>query len=140
MTPLQAADANAYRFYPPDGSGNGYAIQYPAQSYQLKDGSIIWADLARLASNNDRETAGIKHMMGSVFIDINGLKGNNRAGKEVFLFDVAGSGTLIPYGSNMFKALYSGNFNRTCSMSSSNLYVGLACTGKIADNGWKADY
>lgn len=140
MTPLPAADANAYRYYPPDGSGNGSKIQFPNQSYQLKDGSIIWAQFQNLASDDIREMAGIKTMMGAIMIDINGLKGNNRTGKEVFMFDVADSGKLIPYGSNMFKALYNGTFVNQCSLTTKKGYDGLACTGKIADNGWKADY
>ena len=139
MTPIPDDDENYknYKSHNPDGSGSQF-ISHPA--YVLKNGAILHFN------GNSRDLVPWLSPKGSykgswayVDIDINGIAGNNNAGKEVFRFYIDDSGVLIPYGSSAHKYLDE-NFNKTCSTTSSNYDDGLACTGKIADNNWKADY
>ena len=92
-----------------------------------------------------------KGIIGHIIFDIDGDKnGKNVAGKDVFLFHIDKTGVLVPFGSNAskylgVKGLYNAE-NATCSIGSSTsdgitlITSNFACTGKIADNGWKADY
>ena len=144
MTPVSNAAKGSYRIYSPDGA-NSMSVNN-RWMYQLKDGSIIIENYGTnygLDSEPIRNAnvGGFTGSAGAVFIDINGLKGNNRAGKEVFAFGVDKKGTLIPVGGEMHRAINQNLYNRNrCSAASSTINDGLYCTGKIADNGWVADY
>lgn len=145
MTPVSNQARAGYRIYSPDGS-NTRNIPADYWMYQLKDGSIIIKDDATnygldsqflRAANIGR----FKRNVGAVLIDINGLKGSNRTGKEVFAFTVDDKGTLIPVGGELHRAINQAGYRQnSCSLGSGNVRDGLYCTGRIADNGWVANY
>ena len=54
----------------------------------------------------------------------------------LFAFYLDNAGHLVPYGSSAHKYLVEKDI-KTCSTQNSDLWEGLACTGEIADNGWK---
>jgi len=85
-----------------------------------------------------------------------GLKYNNKAGKDVFAFYLDANGKLIPFGSaqhinlgygrllstsgTLFPDLEDSNEDDSECALDDDLAHNLACTGFIADHGWKADY
>lgn len=106
-------------------SANGKKI------YQTKEGFLVYA------LNN-----------GWLMLDINGNKNPNRPGLDRFLFYLDNSGKLLPWGKS--KLYYSrlekelgesiSSYSPDCDVKSEDAWKGYACTGTIADNGWKADY
>ena len=118
------------------------------KAYMLKDGSTMAVRPAY-----DWGANGLyKGELVEIYYDINGPAGNNKLAKEVFVFGVDDGGYILPFGSAAHKELTKGrsmdiaNGNRTCNPKASggsgdNCYANAsACTGAIADNGWKADY
>ena len=64
--------------------------------YILKDGSLIYYKQYDEIGNHKGPYKGI---IGEIVYDIDGLSGNNIAGREAFKFFLDNSGDLIPYGS-----------------------------------------
>ena len=108
--------------------------------YQLKDGSIFGIQTYVPQAQNIEPP--FKGIMGELWIDINGDKGNNNLGKEVFLFLIDDSGILIPVGSKMYYNIFKSAAKRSCDLKKASVDRSWAtvCAGAIADNGWKADY
>ena len=114
--------------------------------FQLKDGSIVYicpASIAVQGTGYDRRGSYRGTYAGApvIFYDIDGFRGKNTLGKDVFAFLVDDSGSLIPYGGNVHTSLNgetAGEYG-TCSVGAADDNA-MACTGAVADNGWKADY
>lgn len=68
----------------------------------------------------------------AVVIDINGAKNPNQPAKDRFKFTVSDNGRVYAYGSKA-------SGQKTCN-ASGNEDQKYACTGAVADNGWKAEY
>jgi len=130
---LGAADMNAYlRYFFTKGTF----------IWQLKDGSVMVVKNA----NKDRINIGpFKGVIAEVFYDIDGDNGDNRAGRDVYAFLLDRAGILIPVGSIAHKtvkqvgAQYITTYEAECDLDSTNFDSNMACTGKIADNNYKAD-
>ena len=134
MTPYK----DTFTITAPNGSGS-YTPN--GAKYQLKDGSIaVFEYLGNISSAR----GAYKGVIGRVYYDINGnTQSGNKSGKDVFLFYIDNSGILIPAGSNADQYVFglSSAFNGLkCNMSGTSYTAGLGCTGRIADNAWKADY
>ena len=125
-----------YKYYAPDGTDEKSIAADSA--YVLKDGSIMGL-IPSESFTELTDKGAYKGIIADVIYDINGNSGKNRAGKDVFKFVLDNSGTIIPYGSNTYKYLYP-DFETESSADGSSMDAGLACTGKVADNAWKADY
>lgn len=131
-----APTTEKYTYYAPNGSDGGSFDS--GSAYVLKDGSIMGiSPVATVTEFTDK--GAYKGIIADIIFDINGNAGKNRAAKDVFKFVLDNSGALIPYGSNTYKYLYP-SFKTECSAEGASLDAGLACTGTIADNSWKADY
>ncbi|MBP3924074.1 type II secretion system protein [bacterium] len=89
--------------------------------------------------------------IGNIGIDVNGLKGPNQYGRDIFWFMLTNGGKLVPYGSEKSSIIYSGNTlsNNWKEVSTlcgtvgepiGNNVTGLGCAGRIIENGWKMDY
>lgn len=110
--------------------------------WQLKDGSIMYIQ-PLLEDEYGKEKGSFEGIVAEILYDIDGNKAVNKAGKDVFAFLLDASGTLIPAGSNMHKYLqqdgttFVKTHSATCALDSS-FDNNFACTGKIADNNWKA--
>lgn len=68
-----------------------------------------------------------------VIIDINGAKKPNQPAKDRFKFTISDNGRVYAYGSKA-------SGQKTCNANSDNDDDRYACTGDVADNGWKAEY
>jgi len=109
-------------------------------TYQLKDGSVM----SIIPVTKDKiSTGAYKGVIAEVIVDIDGNRGENKAGKDVFGFLLDRTGTLIPAGSNAHKYIgqsgdvYIKKYESSCNTSSGDLDLNLACTGKIADKNYK---
>ncbi|MFR1672347.1 MAG: hypothetical protein ACLSWI_05315, partial [Candidatus Gastranaerophilaceae bacterium] len=81
-----------------------------------------------------------------ITVDLNGVKGPNVAGRDVFVFDVSGKslpylgtrGLVLPHP----KDLTEEQINNQCNSTSSNTWNGETCFSKIIKDGWeiKDDY
>ena len=110
--------------------------------YQLKDGSIM---VIIPAKKDEIHVGAYRGVIAEVIVDIDGKKGTNEVGKDVYGFLLDRTGILIPAGSNAHKTInqsgdyFIKNYKENCSISSADLDENFACTGKIADNGYNAD-
>ena len=120
---------------------NGTASETPVGAkYRLKDGSIVVFEWLAIDAKFKGASGAFKGPIATVYVDINGntAKGN-KAGKDVFAFLIDNAGFLVPIGSNMQKQAYGGT-PPACNIQGTTVAAGFGCTGKIADNNWKADY
>lgn len=127
------------------GDGSDYYTEKFSRGYtwMLKDGTIVIVDPLKspAASAYTRGSGAYKYESANtaIFVDIGGLKGSHRAGKEVFCFMIDSSGILVPYGSNAHKSMNK-DMTANCSNSSNNIESNFACTGAVVDNGYKAPW
>ncbi|MBO6086958.1 type II secretion system protein [bacterium] len=134
----------------------------------LSNGAMIWdygfSKYPSVESNCDAIHVAGGHMCGGAggfYIDINGNRGPNEFGKDIFSFNITERGQLAPVGGNDF-AVYSARYNLTqenidknkangplggycdnTSRTSSNGSIpsGVSCTGLLIDQlNWKMDY
>ena len=106
---------------------------YTSDDYPWKntDGETVgtYSSLTIVFYTNDGFLYGIYFASGYVFVDINGPKGPNQLGRDVFWFDKVSDAK----GNNLYPACYSDS--RISSMCSRN--NGVCCAEKIRRDGWK---
>lgn len=74
----------------------------------------------------------------NIFIDINGMKGPNIAGEDLFFFVIEGN-TIRPYGYDLdFNSISSSSENNACNRKSK--LGGYTCAAKIMSDGWQIKY
>jgi hypothetical protein len=81
--------------------------------------------------------------VGDMYIDVNGNKGPNVLGRDVFEFYISDEGVLYPNGGKDY-ALY----NRQTDLASNSFYwknndtskAGSLATGRLVEEGWKMNY
>ena len=110
----------------------------------LKNGMTMYCDGTNTITLSNAGAS--SKIIGTIYIDIDGKKGDSVPGKDVFMFYLDKSGALIPVGSKANNYVLSVNsasanstyfnVNNDCAPSSSDIKKGFACTGVIADNGW----
>ena len=107
---------------------------------QLADGMII-ASFARPSLTADSTGASdcsislgngnAANICGEYMVDVNGSAGPNTYGKDVFIFNLVKSGTLIPVGArNYTDTRYT--FDNACLIETA---TGWGCTGWVIENG-----
>ena len=91
-------------------------------------------------------------VMGQLAIDVNGLKGPNIEGRDIFDFNISGNGLLIPYYSDSQSIYIYGdkrntweNQSKACGNkgkadATSVAQYGSGCGARVIANGWKMDY
>ncbi len=98
-------------------------------SIKLKDGTCIGLDK-------------YPYSKGVIFIDVNGSNNKpNVAGKDLFIFDIDGKGSVVPKGYDWTQEkLTDKNTRSSCNKEA--LYGGMVCAAKIIADGWqiKDDY
>lgn len=67
---------------------------------------------------------------GWILVDINGLVQPNKVGRDIFVLLMTNSGSIAPYGS-------AGISGHSACLTSA---YGLACAGRIFDEGWEMNY
>lgn len=97
------------------------------------------------------KTGKLKVSCGNIWVDINGIKGPNKFGKDILgLYLINYDGTLYPLYGQEYATFYNktnyywGNTSTYCGatginpdMSSVN---GLGCTARMMENSWRIDY
>ncbi|MBO6088229.1 hypothetical protein J6P92_07810, partial [bacterium] len=134
----------------------------------LSNGAMIWTysfnKNPSIHPNCDAIHSAGGHMCGqagSFNIDINGNRGPNELGKDIFVFDITERGQLAPYGGNdyalhqaaymgfsqeninQYKAngIYAGYCDNTSRTSMYGELPGKSCSGLLIDQlNWKMDY
>lgn len=118
---------------------------YDKNNYVLKDGTIIHVSFHM--SKYGAKGAYLGNI-GELYVGLKGPDKENKVARDAFLFKIDDSGLLVPYCSNTLKWLDDSGYytNEFCKCDpnhkdgSDGKYHAVACTGAIADNGWKADY
>ena len=96
-----------------------------------------------LYAGNASKKHKLKNSCGYLILDINGLKGPNAFGRDVFGFVItnATSAYLYPMGGSLAKNIYGGQVkswqNGACSQNNKD---GRSCAGRIMEEGWKVKY
>ena len=101
-------------------------------TYMLKDGSTV--DFNKFFNHNSDD-----ELLANLRFDINGNSAPNKPGIDQFRFVLGNKGRLYAYGSQAHKNFDATVRDLTCKINGET-NEGLACTGAIADNNWKADY
>lgn len=97
----------------------------------LADGTMVYLWVpggARTACNFSANT--LTTICAAIFVDVNGAKGPNVLGREMFSFWVLKNG-LIPQGS--IDDL--NDYNTYCNTASGNIYDGQSCAGRVLKEG-----
>ena len=153
-------------------TGNVYKYKYRNSSYKipvsgsiiyLSNGAMIWSYVfnktASIRSNCDEIRSAGGHMCGNAGnfnIDINGNKGPNEFGKDIFRFYITERGQLAPFGGNDHAILRASNsltqenidqykaikgLNGECLVGTGSENGGETCAGLLIDQlNWKMDY
>ncbi len=81
---------------------------------------------------------------GYFYIDVNGKKGPNFIGRDIFMFTILSDGHLVPEGSKTYSLVKFGNdghYWRNWEHACSHKYrFGEGCAARIIENGWVMDY
>jgi len=78
------------------------------------------------------KTKGVPDGCNSIFVDVNGLKGPNLLGRDIFVLVFTRKNGILPSGIQG-----SDNYN---ACSGNGEYYDMGCAGKIAREGWKMNY
>ena len=114
----------------------GGAIYYLRHSFD-KNGWFYSED----ECNSTKENGGtLCSLHGFITIDVNGKKGPNIYGRDLFDFLVDKKGQLYAYGSISVEGKHDYwldfiHINHSCTEG-----YGAGCTGRIMDSGWVMDY
>lgn len=141
---------------------NEYKGGYEKTAYlfKLEDGSLIRAFTFFKEKRYERDENKIKELggnmlseIGFISIDVNGFKGPNESGKDIFLFKISNEGKLYPKAGKddaLHESAININSNRyywkndTSSWGCNNGYSGRdlnsGCAAKIMEEGWKMNY
>jgi hypothetical protein len=79
---------------------------------------------------------------GNRVIDVNGDKGPNISGRDIFFFNVDSRGRLIPYNSDKSNAYWRDDATACGQAGSDDMtnVTGRGCAARIIENGWVMDY
>ena len=112
-------------------------------AYKAKSGVVYFVhqDYDKTAKITLTKGGKLEQKAGIVGIDVNGVKGPNRVGRDVFVYMLGADGYLFPFGSkdvNVYSGIDEVNENN-CSTSVTGT-VGEHCAARLARNGYKMDY
>lgn len=128
--------------YTLDGTGNG--IDFDRISYYkfiTADGmSFVVRDDNGNCNTDDSasDTGPLFNVCGSVAVDINGKKGPNRMGRDMFFFNLTSSSRIIPFGVED-DAAYGHWKSARCGIGTDS-GRGESCAARIMEEGWEMNY
>ena len=114
-------------------------------TFRTKDGILFTATQNGIGVSPARSPKYYSSMDSLFVIDINGVKGPNKFGKDQFEVVIDNYGAVIPYGGAQYVEYHGGNVlwetNNGCpSRQDVKPNNPRACSGAIADNGYKILY
>lgn len=111
-------------------SGNNYGANYNDDTKYFKlitaDGSVLWF---RTGSKCSTPEGGYQNHCGIIWYDIDGVKGANTFGKDIFVFVLLADG-VVPYKQCEYRSS-----PISCSKNEISKYSGLGCSYYIINNG-----
>ena len=119
-------------------------------NFSLADGAFVEFEKYVINPVDNNEDA--KKIVAAVLFDINGLKGPNQYGYDVFQFLLIDDGSLIPAGGIVYAKTSGGENNwkryywatgsgMTCKVKGKSYSGwGTGCAASVVENGWKIDY
>jgi len=128
-------------------STHNNAVGFYGPFLHLSNGSLIFYGRHRSVPVNYLEHG----VLSDFAVDINGSKGPNIYGRDIFWLNVFDDGRIVPSGTKL-RALDTGGDETTWHWSgttaNANCYTakegitsqGYGCAGRIMENGWKMDY
>lgn len=128
-----------------------YEVPGIVSAHILADGAmILWGEhwlgdtlMTEEGHPLNREDIGYVMLM---TIDVNGFKGPNQWGRDLFYFMASPEGNLIPAGSEDFRNrrgnVYLWNWSTlgSCDPKNNKNSNGTGCAARIIEKGWKMDY
>ena len=123
----------------------------------LKNGAVLFFnDTYSASGEGDRDTisnagGSLFWVVGNVIIDVNGKKGPNVLGRDIFRFVIGDDGILYPYGGYDY-AVYldaaspeqyfwkNSGAIPSYRCADENLNNGYGCTGRVIEEGYKINY
>ena len=124
-----------------------YEVPGIVSAHILADGAmILWGEwwLGEVQMTEPNAIARGYVMMFT--IDVNGFKGPNQWGRDLYYFCVTPEGTLVPAGSEDFRnrrgeiPLWNSDSLGTCNPEKLKESDGRGCGARIIEKGWKMDY
>jgi prepilin-type N-terminal cleavage/methylation domain-containing protein len=110
---------------------DGWINQTDYPTAIITNGSLIRFTLARSDCEYDYGTGSVaEHSCGNLVFDVNGFKGPNMAGRDIFYVWVTKTG-IYPYG--MTNDIRS-NWSAYCNKNNSTINSGIGCTAKVLGN------
>ena len=113
-----------------------------SQAYDLPHGVLADGMIVEFEGQNGNCTqvrGQDKHLQsvcGAIYVDVNGQKGDNTLGKDMFAFYITKYG-IVPLGTEQENVVYSGydhSFDSSCSVESSKKRYGYGCTAWVIAN------
>lgn len=129
---------------------DGFKYAQPPQfaSIYLSDGVILYtAGLNRTVSISPSYCESLQAQggtlcssMGAISIDVNGEKGPNQYGRDMFNFSLGSDGKLYPSGGKDTNGTGSGHWKNSGGCNPAAARSGYYCAARIIENGWVMDY
>ncbi len=123
------------------------SIANPGTRFNLTNNSSFNMFITQNADGVDTSTAAdcgniICAEYAKVYIDVNGKKGPNTFGKDIYSFSLSEHGRLVPYGSEALNKLNNTPTWKTdCSGNHpESTWNSEACTARVIDEGYKINY
>ena len=152
---INSFNLNTYKQLNDNGIGNR-----DCNAFVLADGTyILFQDILKQGNSLSVEDCNkVKQLGGNVcdvainlvYIDVNGAKGPNRFGRDMFQFSLANDGMLVPSGGKdyaLFQEQVSLSENQQYWKTSSSGALrcnvgdsGFTCAARIIESGWNMDY
>lgn len=131
-------------------NGEKYEVQGIVSAHILSDNvMLLWGEdwlgeVQMTEGGHPLSREDIKYVM-LMTIDVNGFKGPNQWGRDLYYFCVTPEGNLIPEGSEEFRNRRNGRLWNEARLGSCNPEKnknsnGRGCSARIIDKGWKMDY
>ena len=121
--------------------------------FNLNNGAMIYGNFYKTGRERPYTVEQIKESgsklyqtMGYMFIDVNGAQKPNKVGRDLFYFLVGNDGTVFPFGGkdhSLNVSLDDTNYWRTserCQPGAESPKNGIACAGRIFEEGWQMNY
>lgn len=124
-----------------DGSGNTSTIKTNSYYKFVTVDGMSWA-ISNYSDNCTTDSSSaitpnpLENVCFMALMDVNGYRGPNRAGRDVFVLRVTKDGSVYVAGTVLDSSTYSANCNTSAAVSTSHT----CCAGKIQAEGWEMNY